>query len=96
VKGKRELEEHCAEFAWFAKNVEAGTDAAFVFGGGGGFVGEALPEFGGEEERGICGNSFDPCGGLVRTYGLIEGSVDFDGVEKLGEEGCFVKIFLAA
>src|SRR5579864_2086489 len=93
VKGKRELEEHRAELTCFAENVEAGADVALVFGSGGGFVCEALPEFGGKEERGIRGNAFDPGVGVVRADGLIEGSVDFDGVEKLGEECCFVKMF---
>ena len=50
VKGERELDEHRAELACFVKNVEAGTDVAFVFGAGRGFVGEALPKFGCEEE----------------------------------------------
>ncbi len=93
VKGKRELEKHGAEFAGFAENVEAGADVALVFGCGGGFVGEALPEFGGEEERGICRDTFDPAGGVFRVNWLIKRSVDFDGVEKLGEKCRFVKVF---
>jgi len=59
-------------------------------------VGEALPEFGGEEERRICSYALDPRGGVFRADGLVERSVDFDGVEKLGEEACFVKILWAA
>ena len=59
-------------------------------------MGEALPELGGEEERGICGHTIDPGGGVVRTNGLIERCVDFDGVEKLGEECGLVKVFGAA
>src|SRR6266852_2951151 len=93
VKGKRELKEHRTEFARFAENVEAGADVALVFGGGRGFMGEALPEFCGEEERGICGYAFDPGGGVVRTDRLIERGIDFDRVKKLGEERCFVKVF---
>src|SRR5580692_7414932 len=93
VKGKRELEEHRAELARLAENVEAGADVALVFAGGGGFVGEALPEFGGEKEDGICRYAFDPGGGVVGADGLIERGVDFDGVEKLSEERCFVKVF---
>jgi len=55
-------------------------------------MGEALPEFGGEEERGIRRYAFDPGGGVIWADRLIEGSIDFDGVEKLGEESGFVKI----
>ena len=93
MKGKRELEKHRAKLACFAQHVEAGADVALVFGRGRGFVGEALPEFGGEDERGICRYAFDPGGGVVRADGLIEGSIDLDGVEKPGEESCFVKVF---
>ena len=56
-------------------------------------MGEALPEFGGEEERGVCGDAFDPGSGVVRMDWLVERSIDFDGVEKLCEEGGFVKRF---
>ena len=93
MKGKRELEEYRAEFACFAENVKAGADVALVFGGGRGLMSEALPEFCGEEECGISGYAFDPAGGVVWTDGLIEGSINFDGVEKLGEESCLVEIF---
>jgi hypothetical protein len=92
VKGKRELEEYRAELASFAENVKAGADIALVFGVGRWLVGEALPEFGSEEERRICGYPLDPGGGVIRADWLIEGSIDFDGVEKLGEECGFVKI----
>src|SRR5580700_6017300 len=92
VKGKRELEEDRAELARLAENVEAGADVALVFDGGRGLMGEALPEFGGEEERGIRRYAFDPGGGVIWADRLIEGSIDFDGVEKLGEESGFVKI----
>ena len=91
VKGKRELQEYGAEFACVAENVEAGADVAFVFGGGRGFVREALPEFCGEEKGGVGGHALDPARGVVRADRLIKGSVDFDGVEKLGEECCLVK-----
>ena len=96
VKRERELEENGAELAGCVKNVEAGADVALVLGGGRGFVGEALPKFGGEEERGIGGNAFEPGGGMVRADGLIEGGIDFDGVKELGEERGFVKVFRAA
>ena len=92
VKGKRELEEHGAEFACVAENVEAGADVAFVFGGGQGFVREALPEFCGEEKREVCGYALDPACGVVRADRLIKRSVDFDGIEKLGEERSLVKV----
>ena len=86
MKGEWELEENRAKLASLAENVEACARGAFVFGGGGRFVGKALPEFGGEKERGICGDAFDPCGGVVRADWLIERSVDLDGVEELGQE----------
>jgi len=85
------LDEYGAEFACVTKNVEACARGTFVFGGGGSFVGEALPEFGGEEEGGICGDALDPGGGVVRADWLIERSVDLDGVEELDEECGFVK-----
>ena len=85
------MEENGAEFACVAKNVEPCACGAFVVNGGGRFVGEALPEFCGEEERGIYGYTLDPGGGVVGADGLVERSVDFDGVEKLGEECGFVK-----
>ena len=93
VNGKRELQEHRAKLACFAENVEASANVTLVFSGSRGFVGEALPEFGGEEERGICRDTFDPASGVLRVNWLIKRSVDFDGVEKLGEEGGFVKRF---
>src|SRR5712664_4356279 len=93
VKGKRELEEHGAKLARFSKNVEACACGAFVFGRGGRFVGEALPEFRGEKERGISGAAFDPGAGGVGADWLIERGIDFDGVEELGEECGFVERF---
>ena len=96
MKGERELEENRAELACFVKNVEARTDVALVFDSGRGFVGEALPEFRGKEEGRVGGNTFEPRGGVVWANGLIEGSIDFDSVEKLGEESGFVKIFRVA
>ena len=96
VKGKRELQEDGAEFFCVAEDVEAGADGALVFGAGRGFMGEALPEFCGEEEGGIGGYAIDPGGGVFWADWLVEGSVDFDGVEKLGEESCFVEAFRAA
>ena len=54
---------------------------------------EFAPEFGGEEESRIGGDAVDPLFGVGRLHGMVEGGVDFDGVEKLGEEGGFVKIF---
>ncbi len=91
VKGERELEEHGAELACIVEDIKTCACRAFVVGGGGRFVGEALPEFGGEEERGVCCYALDPGGSVVGSNWVVEGSVDFDGVEKLGEECCFVK-----
>jgi len=59
VKRKRKLEEHRAELACLTENIETCARVAFVFNGGGRLVGEALPEFGGEEERGIGGDPLD-------------------------------------
>ena len=91
VKGERELEENGAELACFSENIEARACGAFVFGRGGRFVGEALPEFGGEVERAICCDTLDPGGGVVGSDWLVEGGVDFDGVEELSEECRFVE-----
>src|ERR1700719_1451622 len=93
MKGKRELEEHSAELTRLAENVESSAHGVLVSGGSRGLVGEALPEFGGEEERRICGYAFDPAGGVVRTNRQVEGGIDLDGVKKLGEKSCFVKVF---
>ena len=93
VNGKRELQEHRAKLACFAENVEASANVTLVFSGSRGFVGEALPEFGGEEERGVCGDALDPGSGVVRMDWLVERSIDFDGVEKLGEKCGFVECF---
>jgi hypothetical protein len=93
MKGKRELEEHCAKFACLTENVETLADVAFVFRGGRGLVSEALPKLCGEEQGAICCHASDPAGGVIRADGLIKGGVDSDSVEKLGEESCFVKVF---
>jgi hypothetical protein len=42
MKGTRELEEHSAELARLAENVESGTHGVLVRGGGRGLVSEAL------------------------------------------------------
>ena len=55
-------------------------------------MGEALPEFGGEEERRVSGDPLDPTGGVVWADWLIERSIDFDGVKKLSEKCGFVKV----
>jgi hypothetical protein len=93
VERKRELQEDGAEFVCFAKDIESGADIAFVFFRGRRIMGEFLPELRREDERGIGGDAFEPKGGVVWTQGLIEGSVDFDGVEKFGEICGFVEIF---
>ena len=56
---------------------------------------ELLPEFCGEKECGVGRDSLDPQGCVVWAHGLVEGRVDFDGVEKFGQEGGFVEIFWA-
>jgi len=86
------LEENGAELACFSENIEARACGAFVFGGSGRFVGEALPEFGGEVERGSwLATSSIQAAAWVGSDWLVEGGVDFDGVEELSEECRFVK-----
>jgi hypothetical protein len=57
---------------------------------------EALPKIGGEDEAGICDDAIEPLRGVIGTQWLVEGSVDFDGVEEFGKVGSFVEIFRAA
>ena len=101
MERERELEEDSAEFIRSAQNVEASADSSFVFRGGDraecrGIVSESLPEFGGEEKAGIGGDTVKPLRGVIGTQGLVERSVDLDGVEKFSEKGGFVKTFGAA
>ena len=93
VEGKRELEEDGAEFAGLAESVETGADSFFVFERGGRIVREFPPQFGGEDEIGICGNALDPASGVVGAERLVKRSVDFDGVEELREISGFVEAF---
>jgi hypothetical protein len=93
MEGKRELEEDGTEFVGGAENVKAGADEALVFGGGARVVSEFLPEFGGEEEARIGGDAFEPVGGVVGAERMVEGGVDFDGVEEGGEIFGFVETF---
>lgn len=45
-------------------------------------MGELLPEFCSKDEEGIRGDAFEPKRGVFWAKGLVEGRVDFDGVEK--------------
>ena len=56
---------------------------------------ESLPELGGELEARFGGDASNPLLGELRTQRLIEGSVDFDGVEELREIGSFVETCIA-
>ena len=56
---------------------------------------ELLPEFCGEKESGVGRHSLDPQSCVVWAHGLVEGRIDFDGVEEFGQEGGFVEIFWA-
>jgi hypothetical protein len=67
MERKRELQKDGAEFVGRAKDVEAGTDGAFVVGGRAGVVSEFLPEFGGEEKSRIGGDAAEPIGGMIGT-----------------------------
>jgi hypothetical protein len=96
MKRKRKLKKDGTEFPGGTENVEAGADGAFIGGGGAGVVGEFLPEFGGENEAGIGGDKIDPVGGKIGAQGLVEGSVDLNGVEEFCEIGGFVETFGAA
>lgn len=96
MEGEGELDKDGAEFVGGAKDVEAGADEALVIGGGAGVVGEFLPEFGGEEKARIGGDAVEPVGGVIGTQRMVEGGVDFDGIEKGGEVFGFVEIFGAA
>ena len=52
---------------------------------------EFLPQFCGEKKTRIGGDAFDPLFGMRGLHWMVEGSVDFDGVEKFGEKSGFVK-----
>ena len=85
VKGKRELEEDSAEFLLLAEDVEAGADGFFVGKVGTDFMGEALPEFCGKEKARIGGDLFDPETAMIGIQRVVEGGVDFNGVEKFSD-----------
>src|SRR6266478_5160951 len=99
VKSERELQQHSAELAGLVEYVEAGANGAFFVGadlrGGGiakiGVVRKFLPQLGGEHEARIGGDAFQPLFGMLWVQRLVEGSVDFDGVEELRKIGSFVK-----
>ena len=96
MERERKLEEDGAEFVGGAKDVEAGTDRAFVVAGGAGVVREFLPEFGGEEKSRIGGNAVEPAGGVIGTQRMVERSVDLDGIEESGKILGLVESFGAA
>ena len=54
---------------------------------------EIAPQFCGEQEFRIGRDARDPLFGVGGLDGMIEGSVDLDRVEKVGEESGFVKTF---
>ncbi len=93
MKGKRELEQDGAETIGALEDVEAVGGDGDVDVGGGIFVSEFAPEFGGEKEARVGGDAFDPLFGVGGLHGMVEGRVDFDGVEKFGEERGFVEVF---
>ena len=91
VKRKWELQQHGAKALGVLQNVEAGADQGHVGGGGGVVVGKIAPEFCGEKEFRVSGDTLDPLFGVGRLHRMVEGGIDFDGVEKFGEESGFVK-----
>jgi len=91
MKRKRELQEESAEAVRFVKDVETFADGFDVAGRGAAFVGELLPELGGEKESGIRGDALEPLCGERRLERMVEGRVDLDGVEELREVRRFVK-----
>src|SRR5579872_3717234 len=91
MKGKRILQQDGAEPIRVAQHVEPGTDSLFIVQRGSGFVSETLPHFGGKQETRIGRHTLDPMRGEFGTQRIVEGSVDFDRVKKLGEIRCFVK-----
>jgi hypothetical protein len=96
VEGKRELQQDGAELVGFAQNVEALADGTFIFWGGGRIVSEFLPHLRGEDEGRIGSDAFEPEGRVIWIQGLVEGSVDLDGIKEAREIGGFVKILRAA
>ena len=56
---------------------------------------EFLPKLCGENKAGIRLDALEPESGVIGTQGLIEGRIDFNGVEELREIGSFVKTFWA-
>jgi len=92
VKRKGELQKHGAESASFLKNVETSADGLLVVRCCGWFVGEFLPEFGGEEERGVGRHALQPSGGVFRAQWVVERRVDLDGVEELREISGLVEV----
>lgn len=84
MERERELKQDGTEAICFLKDVETFASELHVDGSGAFFVGETLPELRREKETGICGDAFEPLGGVCGLERGIEGRVDFDGVEKLG------------
>ncbi len=57
------------------------------------FVGELLPQLGGEDEAGVSGNAVEPLRCEIGAKRAVEGGIDLDSVEELREVGRFVKAF---
>src|SRR5262249_27388911 len=96
MKGKRELQQHRAEFSGGAQDIKAGADGALVLGRGSGnsgsnIVRETLPKFCSEKETRVAGDKINPLLGIFRFQRLVKRSIDFDGVEEVGEVRSFVK-----
>ena len=46
------------------------------------------------EDKGRIGDdAIEPECGVIGAQRLVEGGIDFDGIEEFGEVGCFVKLF---
>src|ERR1700731_5115319 len=85
------MKQHGSELSGLVQRIEAHAHSFNICGSGGAFVSKFLPEFGGEQEARVAGNTGEPLCGQLWTDGLVEGGIDFDGVEKFGEVVCFVK-----
>ena len=59
-------------------------------------MGEFLPEFGGEEERGVGRHALQPSGGVFRAQWVVERRVDLDGVEELRKISGLVEVLGAS
>src|SRR5438046_9696482 len=89
MEGEADVQQYGAELAGSAQHVEAGADGALVLGRAGGgesdVVGEAPPKFRGKNKAAITGDEVNPLLGSLQFERLVKRSIDFDGVEKLGQ-----------